>query len=359
MVKTAVLVWAVLGMWSFAKALAGEPATDQVWLVSTRQAPWLDDGATLAAPGYWRLSPQRQWMPATEQQFLACDNPAVPTVFYIHGNRAEVTAAVNDGWRLRELLQGLAPGRPLRYVIWSWPADRLPGSNRLDVRVKAARSDTESRYLAQLLARINPQVPISFFGYSFGARIITGAMHLLAAGEAPVQGALYADPGIRRLPMRAVLVAAAEDCDWLLPERCHGLALSQADRILITVNPADPVLKRYPLMYGRRGPEALGYVGPPPGAHLAKLEPLNLACSVGKSHDWECYLADPALRARLAWYTFLAPSASESPARGRVPAQTPGPAKMPPDPAYSATWSGRPTAPLAAREAPPLAPPEH
>jgi hypothetical protein len=116
----------------------------------------------------------------------------------------------------------------------------------------------------------------------------------------------------RAAPLRAVLVAAAEDYDWLLPGRAHGLALGQLDRALVTVNGNDPVLKRYPMMYSLGGPQALGYAGPACPSWLGqerhKLELLNVTCSVGNSHSWDCYVASPCVLDRLAWYAFMEPA---------------------------------------------------
>ena len=53
-------------------------------------------------------------------------------------------------------------------------------------------------------------------------------------------------------------------------------------------------------------------MGPASGTDPSKTELLNVTWSVGKSHDWDSYLADPGLRARLAWYAFLAPSPAET-----------------------------------------------
>ena len=316
MVRLAALAAAAVGIWLPSGLCAADQTTGEVWLISTRRAPsFCPENPDTAQLDYWRMGADRQWIPADQKAFLAGDNPAIPTSFYIHGNRSDEEDAVREGWGFYQVLQSQAPNRPLRYVIWSWPADRIAGRNRYDVQVKACRSDGQSCYLAVLIRQIKPSVPVSLVGYSFGARIITGALHILAGGEVAGQVLPQPDPAAQRTPLRAVLVAAGVDYDWLLPDHYHGLALDRADRVLITVNAADPVLKRYPLMYRRRGPEALGYVGPAGtpqcGQEQGKIELLNVACSVGKTHDWDCYQADPALRSRLARYAFLEPSPAE------------------------------------------------
>jgi hypothetical protein len=95
---------------------------------------------------------------------------------------------------------------------------------------------------------------------------------------------------LKRKPMCAVLVAAAEDAHWLLPGQRAGLALSQVDRMLITVNRCDPVLRWYPLLYRRGGPSALGHTGPAGCLPGKKVELLDVSCSVGRFHEWEYYV---------------------------------------------------------------------
>jgi hypothetical protein len=111
-----------------------------------------------------------------------------------------------------------------------------------------------------------------------------------------------------------VLIAAAIDNDWLLPGRRNGSALGQLEQVLVTHNPCDPVLRWYPFVYGKRGPDALGYTGPACpkglGPSRRKIELLNVACSVGKNHAYVNYLGSAALSARFGWYSFLEESQS-------------------------------------------------
>jgi hypothetical protein len=94
--------------------------------------------------------------------------------------------------------------------------------------------------------------------------------------------------------------------------RCEGRALSQIERVLVTQNKCDRVLRLYRRLYVRRGPEAMGHSGPicclPPGSGCEKIEVADVSCSVGRRHDWYRYQAAPAFVQRLAWYTFLVPA---------------------------------------------------
>ena len=55
--------------------------------------------------------------------FPAGDDPATPTVVYIHGNRTDADEAAGNGCYVDRAIQCQAAGRPFRFVIWSWPAD--------------------------------------------------------------------------------------------------------------------------------------------------------------------------------------------------------------------------------------------
>jgi len=301
--------WALV--WIAPAAQAAPPARDSLWLISTRQLSGCEP-AGQDEPQCWYLGENHQWAAADLKTFLDCDDPYVPTVFFLHGNRFASREAVETGCGVYRFLKQQADSRPFRFVIWSWPSDRIAGSNRLDAQVKAARSELESLYLAQCIRRIHPDVPVSLIGHSFGARAVGGALKLLV-GEQFAGNKLPAPEQPRRAPLRAVLAAAGMDNTALLPGSGNGLSLAALDRLLVTYNPDDLVLHWYRRMYHGRGPDALGHTGPTCpaqlGADAAKMELLDLSCEVGRRHPWEYYLCSPSLRARLVSYAFLAPSA--------------------------------------------------
>jgi len=282
-------------------------ASADVWLVSTRRLP---QGACPAdaEPDYWRLEPGAEWVPADQKAFLAADRRSVPTVFYIHGNRSDACDAVEEGVEFCEELESLAAGARFRLVVWSWPADRTLRRNRPDLQVKDVVSQREAVPLARLLERIQPDVPVSLVGYSYGSQTIVGAIKLLA-GECYAEQTLERRGPPRRAPLRAVLVAGAVESGALAGSDPAHQPLGLVDRLLATRNGCDPTLRLYPLLYRRRGPEALGYVGPacldPSDPNARKVEVLDVTQAVGKQHAWESYRNAGPLRARLAWYTFL------------------------------------------------------
>lgn len=312
--RAACAVAAGLAVFLATGACAAAETSQDIWLISTRSAPWSNPVGGEGRIVYWHLNAEKSWEQVDLGTFLATDDPAVPTCVYIHGNRTSRSWAVREGWSVSQKLKLLAPELPLRFVIWAWPADQIRGI-RQDVQVKAYRSDVQAYYLAYLLGRINPEVRVGLVGYSFGARTITGALHLLAGGRFAGRSLPEGMAPVKRTPVRAVLVAAAMGAHWLSPGASNGLALSLVDRLLITRNTYDPVLQYYPRMYGRGGPQALGYTGPArslqAGAQGEKLEILPLERSVGNNHDLQGYLRARPVRSRLAWYAFLEPPAAE------------------------------------------------
>ena len=200
-------------LWFAAAARAADPP-QAVWLISTRSAPHCGElDGSLETLRYWRLTEDCDWSSADAKDFQATDDAAVPTVVFIPGNRTDADDAVVKGWYVYEAIQSQSAGRAVRYVIWSWPADRVCRRNRPDAQLKAAYSDVESYYLALWLNNLRPGAKVSLVGHSFGPRIITGAMHLLAGGEVAGQklpeDTVAAWTAGKRNPVRAVLLGAA------------------------------------------------------------------------------------------------------------------------------------------------------
>ena len=260
---------------------------------------------------YWRLDEScgcGQWQASDAAAFQASAVPGVPTTVLVHGNATDEDWAVRHGNELYGLMKQQAGGRPFRLIVWSWPADRVVRRIRPDVQIKVCRSDVEAYYLARVLPNLPKGTPLSLVGYSLGCRTVSGALQLLAGGSvagrslAPEVLAAWNKAGPR--PIRVMMVAAAMDANWLEPYCPRGLAPLAAERILVVTNGGDRVLKWYSRLYGRHGPEAMGYVGPT-GTAGGKLEVVDVSCEVGRKHDFDRYQESSPVYQRLAWYTFL------------------------------------------------------
>jgi len=249
-----------------------------------------------------------RWETSTAATFQASAVPGVPTAVLIHGNDTDDEWAVRHGNELYGLMKQQAGGRPFRLVVWSWPADRVLRRTRADVQTKVCRSDVEAYYLARVIQDVPKDTPLSLLGYSLGCRKAAGSLPLLAGGAVGGRGlapdvlAVWNAAGPR--PIRVMMVAAAMDPNWLEPSCPRGLAPLAVERILVTTNSCDRVLKWYSRLYGPHGPEAMGYLGPA-GTAGGKLEVVDVSCEVGRNHDFQRYHVSSPVFQRLAWYTFL------------------------------------------------------
>lgn len=276
---------------------------DEVWAISTR---WLGCPSGKSEPRWtvWKYDAQTpRWNNASSADFYGADSADVTTAIYLHGNQMESGLALQDGLNVYfELAGKLDDERPVRFVIWSWPSAKIRGPLR-DVRSKADRTDVDAYYLARFLADMQSDVQVGLLGFSYGARIIAGGLHLLDGGELAGQTV----PTSQRPEMRVAFWAAAEHDDWLLPGRYHGRAIDVADRWLITRNCRDPVLTHYRFVEKCDKPAALGYSGLV-GRNLltanqnARIEELDVTPLLGGTHDLEPYLYAPAILNRTRNY---------------------------------------------------------
>ncbi len=258
---------------------------DSLWMISTRhlgcpdpQNPGLADFRTSQYDGY-------QWQESDFPTFQHDRRDL--TVFFVHGNRVDGTEVYQRGLdAYLGLTRGLDDPRSIRFVVWSWPSTQIRGPRR-DVLVKAARTNADAYYLATVLAGL-PETELSLFGFSFGARIVSGALHLVGGGRL-CGYQLMAGEALPALHPRIVLMAAAMHRSWWLPDGFHSQCPYVADKLLVQYNPCDPVLKLYPRIDWRRRPQALGYTGFPwtgqLGPNADKLQQQNVCCQVGKTHD--------------------------------------------------------------------------
>jgi hypothetical protein len=280
-------------------APARQPATystfrvrpqDEVWLVSTRHLGCPLPGKQAVGVKCWRYA-QTVWQPASEAEFFASDSPDVVTAVYVHGNQIDYCLAANYGLAFYfELVGKLDAESPVRFVIWSWPSDQFRGPLR-DVRTKASRSDVDAYYLGDFLSRMRPDVRVGLLGYSFGARIVSGAMELLGGGSL----CRWPLPPGPRPSVHVAMWAAAEHNHWYLPGEFHGRALAAGAAWFNTVNPCDPVLMRYRWIDKGHDAVAVGYAGIygrnllPPEVN-ARIEEVNVAGIINGQHDWRAYL---------------------------------------------------------------------
>lgn len=191
------------------------------------------------------------------QSMLSCDRPVM---MYVHGNRMDASNLMSRCSQVFSQIRGYRRSRGIDWVIFSWPSAKL-SSGISDFRIKASRCDSQAFYLAWLMRRhAQRSVPMGILAYSFGCRIASGALHLLAGGQ--IRGVSRPEVPLLGLQVKVGMVAPALESTWLAARGRHGLATQNMDELVLLYNHRDAVLKRYWLIERVRRATALGYSGP-------------------------------------------------------------------------------------------------
>jgi esterase/lipase superfamily enzyme len=305
---------------------APQIAESQLWLVSTRRLPHGPvNSARRLLPDVSRYEPSG-WQPASHDWILPRSDKRLKTVIVVHGNDTDDPTARSRGLAMYQSLAQSA-GQPFRLIVWSWPADAIPGTWRQDVRVKAERADSDSYYLAQFISDVESPEPVHVVGYSLGARVIAGGLHLLGGGS--LAGRAFDSHSDRsRAPIHTVLMAAALDDDGFLPGRRYGRAMSVVDRMVLLVNPQDRVLRWYRFLSPGNGATALGAGGIASPGSLGqlrqKVEQVNVNSYVGGQHGWSSYASSPQILEQLKRQIFARDRNDDEPLADSTAAQYAG-----------------------------------
>lgn len=263
------------------------PEADRLWCISTRGITSQARCADLDSPN---LSVTRIGAPystrSSLQEYFDIAGRSEQVVIYVHGNRMDSCDVIPRALSVYRKTLPCRQNRPIDWVIWSWPSAKV-GCPIEDVRVKASRTDAQGLYLAWLLRNhVDHQVPTTLIGYSFGGRVVTGALHALAGGKLSRRG--IPNPPVTEMRFDVGLVAPAIESQWMSRNGYHQLATQNLDRLLVLYNRRDAVLKRYWLIDRVRGSMALGYSGPrsfAPRADGSKISLIARDCSVAVGRD--------------------------------------------------------------------------
>ncbi|MGY8768291.1 MAG: hypothetical protein ACKVH8_07675 [Pirellulales bacterium] len=282
-------------------------AGDQVYLINTRCLPG-GCGNTLPVDQMTvsRFDAGTGWIDSSVKQLLETESPSGLTSCYVHGNRMNENWVHRRGWAMyHELTRGLPAERNVRFIIWSWPTS--PGGGIIQsTRENGVRADDDAYYLGSLINQMPAEEQISLSGFSFGARVISGALHLLGGGS--IHARSLDQIAEKNHRYRVVFFAAASSCHWLSPGQYHSQAMSQMDRLLNIHNSSDPMLKRYKVVNQDPNDQALGYIGfccKLAEGQWEKVTQINACNTIGKDHDWTkiacaSYLMNHA-RVHLLW----------------------------------------------------------
>jgi len=172
---------------------------------------------------------------------------------------------------------------------------------------------------------------VTLTGFSYGGRIVASGLHLLGGGILAGHTVENASPTVAHPHnIRAVLLAPAMDCDWLLPGRRLGNSLSMADKFLLVYNSLDSALKRYRWVSPARS-QALGFTGLSSrsrlGQYRERFQQINVANIMRRTHDWYLYQRSSRILSRIADYTFSGQQDNESPTAATVVPEKESPSK--------------------------------
>ncbi len=234
--------------------------------------------------------------------------PGVPVCIFVHGSFVpeQKPFQIAPG-RSANLLRS-SGNRPIHLIHFHWPSDLgIPLLPTIQVNKLGLRAELNGVYLAELIAAIPPENPVSLLGHSHGSRITCAALHALDGGC--IQGIRVANPVPDRR-MRAVLGAAALDHHWLNPGERYGRAINRVEAMLNLRTRHDVALSLYPF----REPHfdhALGKTGFRPenrqcfGWQAAKLAEFDVTRYVGCRHMIEAYSPHAEIRAAYIPYIYF------------------------------------------------------
>lgn len=250
-------------------------AQAELVLIDTRDAP--STNIAIEKIKYWAYD-GKEWGCVSRWETLT----TLPTTIFIHGNKTDKTQSIQTGYKIYQQLKKVFTD-DFQFIIWSWPSDTILGP-RKDAKLKISYCDTQAYYLATYLQLTGDETTL--VGYSFGARIVAGAIQLVAGGEIAGRQLLIQD----KRPRNLVLLAAAIDDQSFNPGHMYDLVRDCAN-LVVTCNRYDPVLKLYPKMFQPPGPPAMGLHGPRGrGGYL-----LDLKNVIRRSHALTNYLQVPIL----------------------------------------------------------------
>lgn len=235
------------------------PDLSEVWEISSRH---LADRFRCINPIHPGLKAKRHtdrgWQNQTLEDALINDGRLV--IIYVHGNFMETSNALDRALILNEYLSRRSL-KPYRLLMLSWPSAREPHPLR-DVYENAQSAECQSLFVSWLLDQLHPHVDVSLLGFSFGARAVTGGLHIHAGGAIPgLQYQRSSDSLRTSSRYRVALVAPALDRDWLTPSGKHSRALDNVAGLVNLYNSRDPILRRFRFMDRLGRPVAAGFAG--------------------------------------------------------------------------------------------------
>jgi len=200
-------------------------------------------------------------------------------------------------------------------IAFDWPSQRIYGEDIRDINEKGRRAFVAAYHLAVFVSAFPPASRVCLLGQSYGGRVVPSALHVLGGGELhgrkhePAARLAATRPDLR---VRAVVIGAASDRNWLDPGERLDRALHGSEAFLNLYNHKDEALLLYPSLVRSDHHKALGRVGLS-NADFRRLGPLaaryqehDVHQVLGPEHTLLDAVANPEIARRIAPYTFAA-----------------------------------------------------
>ena len=223
------------------------------------------------------------------------------TWIFVHGNQIPSGLDVERGVRIyRQLRATRSCSGPIRFIIWSWPSERK--TNRIaDAKLKSRRIDAECFYLGSFLAATAGQGTHNIIGYSFGCRVVSGALHLAEGGT--LCGRYLPFRERPPVPYRVAFLAAAAESDGFQRGGRYDRALNYVDSILLQNNSRDQALRFFWIM-SKSKPKALGATGLACKPAHCRVQQFDWKDEIGRDHSvWQYVDRPPVVNRILQTFT--------------------------------------------------------
>ncbi len=270
-----------------------------LWEISTRCDPTCMGAPDMQLPvhrfnnGFWEQSSEPDLRHHMAEQ-------AAWSVVFVHGNMTEVDWSRSHSLDLFKKLTDRAEG-PIRLICLSWPSEnpKLWISPSRQMREKKSIVKANTFQLAYFLQRLGDGQPHGMIGFSLGAAVVAGAMHLNAGGDigGVVLGESLSYPLRETLETRVGFVAPAFDRNALTANGEYCQMRCTFSSLVNLYNSRDPVMKRF-RVFDHSTTLAAGYLGlfetkyrPLQADPAAGGQILQIDCrSIGATHAFKSYM---------------------------------------------------------------------
>lgn len=286
------------------------------WVVSSRRCPQkCGPGSASARLDYFHyrhhqgLLQQQKTQQCGVRSLQNWLKPGVPICLIAHGSFVGFKALLSETKEMNRWIQSGRFQQPVQIIYYTWPSNGpFFGAMPVDIAMLGRRAAFNGVYLAQLIASLPKNSPVSLLGHSHGARTISAALHLLGGGT--VQRCRFLQLKQRPTKIRTIFLAAAIDHHWLNPKERYGKALCVTEALLNVKNRSDLPLLFYPLRrpFSRRAIARSGFTASDRRKLFgwnAKVAEIDVTSLVGRRHFWQFYFRRPEIARMIAPYIFF------------------------------------------------------